>query len=1822
MKGSEQEQGKVLRQRYGVNENEALWGLTKGEVFVDGTWREGTFVIFQSLVGFSEAGSLFDSDPLVVLPFAGMDKTKPPCVMKINDHPLHSNEIEPFRLWVLCDSSPPLPDSDSLTGYAFRSFPVDPINPKRIARLVTFLFDLSFDALPAHHQRLWDTIRKDAETTAVLHVSDLNALASSIMFPTTTALLTKRPDIVTLDNVAGMREEVEALEGELRGLGGPSNAASNADLRRKKRRECERLSSQIVHKRTLLDAALTAVDAVCGRFVGHLEHEIHGAFPKHDSTIPTFDDTIGTTHTEGQDADSSTLAEVIITNNRLYIGVIGSEGALSASVLPESPYRPTDVAFFFSGGTERTGSVASSPAASPREEAKEASTYRDTFSSLAFTSMKSVYRLQEIRLNPTGGPDRDPLSCTMIGSPPLSELFEEKRKGVRSSHLPLPSFFDPFVRPTEWAMSSGGHEETPLVSNAIKIVVAVDGSGRPCTPKVQAFVKTYVIRASEDVREYYHALVVSKWLRSCWKGVQTVKAGISRSLAETERKGYERRSASRQHARNLEPFHASQRSADPDVDINEVESESVESGGESDGEISQDTTVPKCSPMAAEEDLRRHSRSHSGGASGRRDFLYGSNSASSGNSNPISPPMFDLKMHPLPPWCTQRLLDHFQSVDESGDGDVLEADFCTALTPLFRSTVLPRAFYRIFDADGNGVLSFVEFLTGMALLLQGQADKLTFVFLLFDSDADGRISRAEFKEVVQLFLQLSGVQPRLIDYEAEDVTSLAHILFDSITHKKDPETLTLLEFKDALRTNRKIQIAFRRLKEEQPAEVVEHFEVGGDARGQSFLYEGSEVHTLGQVRPILGDVLGFVSESVESLCKYHLITFGHEDWFLLLDLLDGIKESTQSLPRHNSGPDSDGPIPCDANVFVKSGCAPGCFFFKKVSSGEYERDGERFRFINTDLPPVVYIDHAPLVFKKIRELSGISTNTFVDALGVGDMLENMLTGTTTALRHLIASGTSRGQFFFSSHDRQFIVKSISDAEKRIITRILPVYLTHLKTNPHTLLPKYYSMGTLMRNKVKINFLIMGRVLRPEEEVRQLYSLRASFSDALPSRLPEGNRKGVILTDIDLKRSIALDYEWYEQLLAQAAHDITFMKENALVGYSILAGFDSDKRTADGAMPVDPIARMDSIKSHLQRQQQPNGSWSLLRHFTHKRQRFFSCCGTQTKTTTQSPPPPPPTPPHRSHEPDYNRSHEPDYATPREEVTSPPVELRETSTGLSLRRRSVLASANQKGKETPRRPPSLSVGSDRGLGKELYLSHRGLGVPQTPSAPLMKTSGEVPSLFARCESELVVSPPDRDLRRPLPTASLPELLLTANECSTKIRPNPALPPPLEATTTRAKMTKQLILSIVASTYAKKPPEPELPEVIQRDVEAETYVFRRYKGGIPSSDLQEAIYIGFIDCLQEEQTVGDAEAYGEHFMAYLEAIFERQHTPAPLDPATLPNDIVFDAKLESDSHVKLCFDVPQRKLHVFLPKANQCKKAYLLCEYDVTMEGFSVQKPIDKNRHRELLLRGPPRVVAKTNKAPRCAFEKRRKIFFENVGAREEFCCVAALLQHSKSATHSGLRTEALKVYCGTWNVGEKPPGTKHDLSGWLGNGRECDIVAVAAQECDYRPRKPFESCEEDWFYTVWSTLNDRLPEAEQFVLVDGTTMWQMRLVVFAKKKHLACVSDIIHFQEATGLAHVGGNKGGVAVGMKFLETPILFVGCHLAAHQESMMRRHSDIEEIISGISNSIGSRDLYVTTEFPHVFWMGDLNYRIDTLDDSRALCMLKNLKIVLVGVG
>ena len=84
--------------------------------------------------------------------------------------------------------------------------------------------------------------------------------------------------------------------------------------------------------------------------------------------------------------------------------------------------------------------------------------------------------------------------------------------------------------------------------------------------------------------------------------------------------------------------------------------------------------------------------------------------------------------------------------------------------------------------------------------------------------------------------------------------------------------------------------------------------------------------------------------------------------------------------------------------------------------------------------------------------------------------------------------------------------------------------------------------------------------------------------------------------------------------------------------------------------------------------------------------------------------------------------------------------------------------------------------------------------------------------------------------------------------------------------------------------------------------------------------------------------------------------------------------------------------------------------------------------------------------------------------------------------------------------------------------------------------------------------------------------------------------------------ATGIMGIMGNKGGVGVSFKLHSLSVCFVNTHLAPHMERYADRNRMFDEIDASLRLGLGAGlgELDVSLKFDALFWLGDLNYRVE----------------------
>lgn len=201
-----------------------------------------------------------------------------------------------------------------------------------------------------------------------------------------------------------------------------------------------------------------------------------------------------------------------------------------------------------------------------------------------------------------------------------------------------------------------------------------------------------------------------------------------------------------------------------------------------------------------------------------------------------------------------------------------------------------------------------------------------------------------------------------------------------------------------------------------------------------------------------------------------------------------------------------------------------------------------------------------------------------------------------------------------------------------------------------------------------------------------------------------------------------------------------------------------------------------------------------------------------------------------------------------------------------------------------------------------------------------------------------------------------------------------------------------------------------------------------------------------------------------------------------------------------------------------------------------------------------------------------------------------------------------------IFCGTWNVnGQNPPVT---LKQWLDRVPDPpDIYVIGFQELDLSNQAYVFSDsrkEEQWKNAVRKSL----PVKGRYRKVKLIRMVGIMMLVYVKESLVPDVPPSLVDADtvATGIMGIMGNKGGVGVRMTLHNTSLCFINTHLAAHQEEYERRNQDYRDVESKMRFKNFAPPLTIS-EHDQIFWIGDLNYRINGLDIDKVKTMIDKMK-------
>uniref|UniRef100_A0A4X2M796 phosphatidylinositol-3,4,5-trisphosphate 5-phosphatase n=1 Tax=Vombatus ursinus TaxID=29139 RepID=A0A4X2M796_VOMUR len=224
--------------------------------------------------------------------------------------------------------------------------------------------------------------------------------------------------------------------------------------------------------------------------------------------------------------------------------------------------------------------------------------------------------------------------------------------------------------------------------------------------------------------------------------------------------------------------------------------------------------------------------------------------------------------------------------------------------------------------------------------------------------------------------------------------------------------------------------------------------------------------------------------------------------------------------------------------------------------------------------------------------------------------------------------------------------------------------------------------------------------------------------------------------------------------------------------------------------------------------------------------------------------------------------------------------------------------------------------------------------------------------------------------------------------------------------------------------------------------------------------------------------------------------------------------------------------------------------------------------------------------------------RKEYVFADSKKREGFC---QLLQQMKNRHSEQPEPDMITIFIGTWNMGDTAPPKK--ITSWFlskGQGKTRDDSA------DYIPHDIYViGTQEDplgdkeWLEILKHSLQEITDISFKTIAIH--TLWNIRIVVLAKPEHENRISHICTNNVKTGIANTLGNKGAVGVSFMFNGTSLGFVNSHLTSGSEKKLRRNQNYMSILRFLA--LGDKKLSpfnITHRFTHLFWLGDLNYRLE----------------------
>jgi len=207
-------------------------------------------------------------------------------------------------------------------------------------------------------------------------------------------------------------------------------------------------------------------------------------------------------------------------------------------------------------------------------------------------------------------------------------------------------------------------------------------------------------------------------------------------------------------------------------------------------------------------------------------------------------------------------------------------------------------------------------------------------------------------------------------------------------------------------------------------------------------------------------------------------------------------------------------------------------------------------FTNFFSRKIKIIEYAPEIFRNILRLDKIDKKQLISSFNVAD---NIL-----KLSNFKGSEGKSGSIFFETHDKKFIIKTISEGElKSMMNKLIQKYYTLFSTNVFSNLTHIYGLYTLILGMSKVHVAVMENIFPfDKKSLICKYDLKGSSAGRRTKKIFD--KKGVTLKDNDYielsnkdsKYKINLTNESKDYINQVMSGDLNILEEAKLMDYSL------------------------------------------------------------------------------------------------------------------------------------------------------------------------------------------------------------------------------------------------------------------------------------------------------------------------------------------------------------------------------------------------------------------------------------------------------------------------------------------------------------------------------------------------------------------------------------------------------------------------------------------------------------------------------------------------